>query len=581
MKRQAFFLILIAVMVLPSFAQYEWEGNAVVAAYGEFPREGNYAASNTFPRNSIVLVTNAETGTQTEVIVTRRLDEPGIFMLLSEGAGDELEIRGGKPVRVRARPSYGTGITAVPPNQDLPFSPDPDINPAAAAADPNAEALQPDSRGPLSTASETPVPTTAPPRASTPPAEVGAVAAVVPEPRRPSAATTPATEEAVTPPTTGDIEPTASPRAGITQGVDNAAGRLIDPDGGDPVFTFVPATPAAAPATPEAVDDTADPGLGTQRPLSPDTVPTVTPVPTIRQSEPVPPAEEPIPGDDGPPPENRIEQALQMVQSRMQKSRLFPAAEEDSVATFMPPRPPREAPLDVGDRLAEAQLHSEEAPVQPPVIVEAPTVPEEPAPVETGPVAADVGPYEAPKEELVASLREAEPRIERPAADHLGQIGAPPEEEPEASELPEAAPIPAEDAVLSLVPAEERPPAGPPVTAQSTEEVAPPASSEPSPSVPAVAAGAGWADRNLPIVKELREEAYYLQVGAYTNPQSAKTALDGLAAEYPTAVLESSVDERRVYRVFVGPLSADEQGTVLYFVRAKGYRDAFIRSGGS
>jgi hypothetical protein len=581
MKILCTIFLLCAVALVPIAAQYEWEGNAVVGTYGEFPRDGNYAASNTFSRNTVVVVTNVATGAQTELIVTRRLEEPGIFMLLSEDAGNELEIRGDRPVRVRARPSYGNGITAVSPSQDLPYSPDPDVNPAAGAGDPNAAALRPGAREPLSEAPEAPAEITSP-RVAPMAEEPGAVASVVPEPspRRPEAAVVPAPAAA----TAAAGEP-AQPRGGVTQGIDTAAGRLIDPTGGDPVRSFPPVSgaPAEEPGEPEAapaepVSDTVDPGLGTQRPADAGVIPSVTPVPSVRQAE-EPSEEAPEVEEETPDTDNRIERALQMVQSRMPKSRLFPAAEEDSVATFMPPQRPEDAPLELSGRLAEAQPPSGESDA--PVLVEVPQPPAEAPeePLETGPVAADLGPVDAPEEELIAAaLPEAEPRVERPAADHLGQIGAPSKEEaPE--ELPEAAPIPPEDSVLSLVPAEERPPVGPP-TPREEEPTAEPAPAE-EPRVAALPPrGDEWAAANLPLVKSLGDEAYYLQVGAYTNPQSAKTAVDGLATDYPTAVLETAVEDRQVYRVFVGPLEADEQGTVLYFVRAKGYRDAFIRTGG-
>lgn len=567
-------LFLGALAIAPVAAQNEWEGNAVVGGYGEFPREGNYAASNTFPRNSVVVVTNADTGAQAEVIVTRRLEEPGIFMLLSEDAGSELEIRGDRPVRVRARPSFGTGVTAVSPSQDVPFSRDPDINPAAAAGDPNAEAIRPGARQPLAGTPGAPSATTSP-RVAPSVEEPGAVASVVPEPspRRPE--TEPEAEPEAE---TEAVAETPAPetRGGITQGIDIAAGRLVDPARGDPIRSF---------PSPEPASETVDPGLGTQRPMDAGDLPTVTPAPSVRQAE-EPIEELPEIDEETPEPENRIERALQMVQSRMPKSRLFPAAEEDSVATFMPPRTPEEGPLEVTGRLAEARPPSEEPPAELPALVEVPRAPvEEPVePLETGPVAADIGPRPAPEDEIVAVLPEAEPRVERPAADHLGQITAPPEDAPEP---PEEAPLPPEDAVLSLVPAEERPPVGPPTEAPEPEpEPEPEISEEPRREVvPSVAPretprSDAWAVDNLPLVKSLRDEAYYLQVGAYTNPQSAKNAVDGLASDYPTAVVETAVDDRRVYRVFVGPLEADEQGTVLYFVRAKGYRDAFIRTGG-
>ncbi len=88
-----------------------------------------------------------------------------------------------------------------------------------------------------------------------------------------------------------------------------------------------------------------------------------------------------------------------------------------------------------------------------------------------------------------------------------------------------------------------------------------------------------WATENLPLVYTLQPDGYYLQVGAYANPRSAKRVVEEVAPGYPLAVLPVGAAENPLYRVFVGPLTEDEQGTVLFWFRAKGYRDAFIRKG--
>jgi cell division protein FtsN len=84
----------------------------------------------------------------------------------------------------------------------------------------------------------------------------------------------------------------------------------------------------------------------------------------------------------------------------------------------------------------------------------------------------------------------------------------------------------------------------------------------------------------LPLVGSLDANRYYLQVGAYSNAGSAQRAVAQLGAQYPTEVLADGGEGRTLYRVLVGPLNEDERGSVLYFVRAMGYRDAFIRQAG-
>jgi cell division septation protein DedD len=88
-----------------------------------------------------------------------------------------------------------------------------------------------------------------------------------------------------------------------------------------------------------------------------------------------------------------------------------------------------------------------------------------------------------------------------------------------------------------------------------------------------------WASKNLPLIGKLSSGAYYLQVGAYSSARGAKNAIDVLDQDYPVAVLPTESADRTVYRLFVGPLNEDERGTMLYWFRARGYKDAFIRKG--
>lgn len=129
--------------IRPVEAQTSWEGTAAAARYGEFPPDGYYAASSAFPRNTIVEVTNEATGRSISVIVVRRSTDPGILMLVSQEAAAALGISPGSPTSVEARRISEPDLTAVDPNEDLPYHPDPDINPAASAGDPNEEVLSP------------------------------------------------------------------------------------------------------------------------------------------------------------------------------------------------------------------------------------------------------------------------------------------------------------------------------------------------------------------------------------------------------------------------------------------------------
>ncbi|NLJ46728.1 MAG: hypothetical protein GX430_09220, partial [Treponema sp.] len=108
-----------------------WEGSAMMSAFGEFPESGFYAACNSFPRNTAVEVVNLENGKTVTVIVTKGLENPGIFLLLSPEAAKALSLEPGALSRVRV---------SAPRNiaQTVPAGPgaagDPDFNPSLLAA---------------------------------------------------------------------------------------------------------------------------------------------------------------------------------------------------------------------------------------------------------------------------------------------------------------------------------------------------------------------------------------------------------------------------------------------------------------
>lgn len=143
-RKYGLFAILLLVTFIPLLhAQNNWEGTAVVGRYGEFPPGGLYVASNTFPLNSMVSVTNMQSGRTARLIVAKTVDDPGVFMLLSEAAAQELGVTSADTIGVRVEPVQLPGLTSVDPNKDLPFHPDPDVNPAASLGDPNASIIQP------------------------------------------------------------------------------------------------------------------------------------------------------------------------------------------------------------------------------------------------------------------------------------------------------------------------------------------------------------------------------------------------------------------------------------------------------
>jgi len=130
-----FFIILLCVGGI-SFAQQVgsvWEGTASMSRYGEFPATGLYAASNSFPRNTLVEVENLHNGKKSTVIVADRLNNPGLFMLLSREAAGILGITEDETVQVRVILATESETLAENLEGEQPFSEDPDVNPAVSA----------------------------------------------------------------------------------------------------------------------------------------------------------------------------------------------------------------------------------------------------------------------------------------------------------------------------------------------------------------------------------------------------------------------------------------------------------------
>ncbi len=172
------------------FSQRIWEGTATVARYGEFPPSGMYGASNSFERNSIVDVENISNGKRARIIITGRVSDPTLFLVVSEQVAAELGIGKMDIARVRVSPVVTPGIDPSLVKPELPLSPDPDINPSARV-----------SKSPLEPAG-TPAPTSPP---------LSSKSSEVPPPiasSQPGAKT----EEPVAPPPVSPISPAESPR---------------------------------------------------------------------------------------------------------------------------------------------------------------------------------------------------------------------------------------------------------------------------------------------------------------------------------------------------------------------------------
>ena len=85
---------------------------------------------------------------------------------------------------------------------------------------------------------------------------------------------------------------------------------------------------------------------------------------------------------------------------------------------------------------------------------------------------------------------------------------------------------------------------------------------------------------SVPLLEGLSKGSYYVQIGVYGSNESLSGAVDGFRSTYPLAVEQiAAKGGAHAYRLYIGPLSRDESGLVLFKIKSMGYRDAFLKQG--
>ncbi|MDR0388993.1 MAG: SPOR domain-containing protein [Spirochaetaceae bacterium] len=100
MKKHVMVLAVIVIMGVATSGSI-WEGAAALGSNGELPDSGYYAASSSFPRNTVVDVTNLETRKTVRVIIAGPLESPGLLALLSREAAASIGLSSRSVGRVR------------------------------------------------------------------------------------------------------------------------------------------------------------------------------------------------------------------------------------------------------------------------------------------------------------------------------------------------------------------------------------------------------------------------------------------------------------------------------------------------
>jgi cell division septation protein DedD len=108
-----------------------WEGAAAVSAGGELPDTGLYVATDSFPRNTVVDITNLENGKTVRGIVATALGSPGLLALISKEGAQAIGLQSRFIGRIRmSQPVDPVSHSMLSGEYD--FSGDPDFDPGAA-----------------------------------------------------------------------------------------------------------------------------------------------------------------------------------------------------------------------------------------------------------------------------------------------------------------------------------------------------------------------------------------------------------------------------------------------------------------
>jgi hypothetical protein len=82
---------------------------------------------------------------------------------------------------------------------------------------------------------------------------------------------------------------------------------------------------------------------------------------------------------------------------------------------------------------------------------------------------------------------------------------------------------------------------------------------------------------SVPIITRLEDGKQYVQIGAFTQPDTLETAVARTSRSYPLAVQTGGSNTTLVYRLLIGPLNAGESAAVAQSIKNGGFPDAFIR----
>jgi|GEM_PF-2508001 len=267
------------------WSQSVWRGQAEVWTGPDAPSEGFVAASNEFPRNSLLKVENFKSQKSIDVRVVSGLpDGSTALVLLNAKAAAALDIKSGEVPMV--------GVSPDTSSSDLSQNPDPDINPAVDA--PAAVAMTP----PPAATAVPPSSDSSPDAASEPSAEGSAptplpvVPETTPTPSTPGKTVFESTDQPAPPAPAPVAEPAAAPDSEAPAPATTETPVPETAETPAPATTVAPAVPlpptGSTPEAPPVVTAPAPETPPVTAPLSPPSSPPLTPLavaPTVLPSD--------------------------------------------------------------------------------------------------------------------------------------------------------------------------------------------------------------------------------------------------------------------------------------------------------
>jgi hypothetical protein len=543
MKR--FGLCLVIVLLSSLLFAADWEGTGKLSSSGLLPDEGYYIASNAFPRNTIVDLTNTETRQTVRVIVASGLDSPGMLAIVSRDAANMIGLSGTAIGKIRLSLPNDLGFSGIREDTSS-RSGDPDHDSLAAVN----QTMNPEVEEFLA---EEP--------AFVYPTEIDTSA---PESTVPAAASS----ESFTPPTVTSLDDSVSPEIPpqpmwvYPQEVDETGIRSLAAEENLPRENLAEDGYEIIPSNDDdfvfdvAENPPEEEALAVTDPLPPEEI-YEAPDSSIVVTEPEI-AEEDFPETNEPP-------------LLIGEEDPFVAVIPSAAAAAESSLPPSDSPEEVYETpnssisIVEPGVAAEDLPEtsNPPLLIgdENPSVSVIPSSIpssETKPLPAEEI-YDVPQNNIAV----VEPG---PTAENSPEAAIPPEN-------------PRTEADYAFVPAGSRPPENNAYYLPSEAEISPlpetrPASAPVAVNVPA--ANTARPQFSVESISALEPGAYYVQLGAFSESDSVEQVIEDVGSAYPLKVQSGGSSAKPVHKVLLGPVNIGEGSALLRRFKTRGYSDSFI-----